>query len=114
MKSFINGKETPIIPPFLVTNNRISNFWEKANVFNDSFVQQCQPIANNSILPTNRIFYTENRLRYFDVGCGKTLKLINELNPRKAHGHYGIFIRMVKLSNLTITKLLPIIYKNCL
>ena len=31
------------------------------------FVQQCQPIANNSILPTNQIFYTQNSLRGFDT-----------------------------------------------
>ena len=40
--------------------------------------------------------------------------MINGLKPHKAHGHDGISIRMVKLCNLTITKLLSIIYKNCL
>ena len=53
IKTFINGKKTPIIPPLLVNNNLISNFRKKANIFNNFFVQQCQPIANNSILPTN-------------------------------------------------------------
>ena len=55
MMAFINGKKTPIIPLLLVTNNLISNFGEKANVFEDIFVQQCQPIAKNSILPTNQV-----------------------------------------------------------
>ena len=49
-------------------------------------------------------------MRDFDIDCGKTLTLINGLNPHKAHGHDGISIRMVKLYNLTITKLLSIIY----
>ena len=97
----------------MVNNNLISNFREKANIFNDFFIQQCQPIANNGILPTNQIFYTQNRLTDFDV-CGKILKLINRLNPHKAHGHDGISIRMVKLCNLIVTKPLSIIYKNCL
>ena len=61
IKTFINGKKTPIIPPLLVSNNLISNFREKANIFKDFFVQQCQPIANNSILPTNQIFHAQNR-----------------------------------------------------
>ena len=98
----------------MVKNNLISIFKEKAKVFNDFFVQQCQPIANNSILPTNQIFYTQNRLSDFDIDCGKILKLINELNPNKARGHDGVSIQMLKLCNLTITKPLSIIYKNCL
>ena len=57
------AKKNPITPQLLVSNNLISSFREKANVFNDFFVQKCQPIANNSILPTNQIFYTQNRLR---------------------------------------------------
>ena len=72
-----------IIPSLLVSNNLISNFREKANILNDFFVQQRQPIASNSILPTNQIFDTQNRLRDFDISCGKTLKLINGLNPHK-------------------------------
>ena len=55
-----------------------------------------------------------NRPRDFDIGLGKTLKLINALNPRKARGHDGISIRMHKLFNLAITKPLSITYKNCL
>ena len=99
------AKKLPIIPPLLVNNNQISNFREKANIFKDFFVQQCQLKANNSILPTNQIFYTQNRLRNFDIDCWEILKLINGLNPHKAHGHDGISIRMVKLCNLIITKL---------
>ena len=84
------------------------------DIFNDFFVHQYQPIATNSILPTNQIFYTQNRLRNFDINCGKISKLINGLNSYKAHGHDRISIRMAKLCNLTITKSLSIIYKNCL
>ena len=101
----------------MVSNNLISNFREKANVFNDFFVQQRQPLANNSILQTNQILYTQNThstLSNFDIDCGKVLKLINGLHPHKAHGHDGISIRMLKLCNLTITKPMSIIYKNYL
>ena len=77
-------------------------------------VQQCQPIDNNNILPTNQIFYTQNRRRDFDIDCVKLLKLTDGLNPHKAHGHDEIFIRMVKLCNLTITKPRSVIYKNWL
>ena len=102
-------EKTPIIPPLLVNNNLIFNLRKKANLFNDFFVQQWQPLANNSILPTNQIFYTQSRQRNLDIDCGKISRLINGLNPYKAHGHDGISIRMVKLCNLTITKPLSII-----
>ena len=84
--------KNPIIPPLLANNNPISFFRENFNVFNDVFVQQCQPIASSSIHPTHQILYTQNRLRDFDIDCGKTLKLINELNPHKVHGHDEISI----------------------
>ena len=99
----------PIISPLLVNNNLISNFREKANIFNNFFVQQCQPIANSSILPTNQIFYTQNRQKDFDTDSGKILRLMNRLNPHKAHGHDGISMGMVKLYNLATTKPLSIV-----
>ena len=41
--------------------------------------------------------------------------MINGLNSHeKAHVHDGISIQMIKLCNLTITRPLSIIYKNCL
>ena len=71
MKALINGKKAPIISPLFVNNNLISNFREKDNFFNDFVVQQCQSIANNSILPAKQIFYRKNSLRYFDTYCRK-------------------------------------------
>ena len=78
------------------------------------FVQQCQSIANSSILSINQIFYTQSRLRDFDIDGGKIFKSVNRLNPNKDHVYDRISIRMVKLFNLRITKTLSIIYKNCL
>ena len=102
-----------IIPPLLVI--KINKFLTLGNFTSlTNFLQQCQPIANNSIHLTNQIFYTQNRLRDFDIDCSKISKLINGLSPHKAHDHDGIYIRMVKLCNLTITKPLSIIYKYCL
>ena len=115
MKTFINGKKPRIIPPLLVNKNLISNFREKTNnVLNDFFVQQCQLLANNSILPKNQISYTQNRPRDFDIDCEKIFRLINGLNSNKAYDHDRITIRIVKLCNLTITKSQSIMYKSCL
>ena len=38
---FVNNKKTPIIPPLLVNNKIISNFSEKANLFNKYFASKC-------------------------------------------------------------------------
>ena len=48
-------------------------------------------------------------MRDFDIDSG-----INGLNPHKTHDHDGTSIRMLKLSNLTITKPLSVIYTNYL
>ena len=71
-KAFVNGRKTPIIPPLLVNNNLISNFREKTSIFNDFFVQQCQPIAINSILPTNQIFILKIGCRLLMLTVGKS------------------------------------------
>ena len=54
------------------------------------------------------------RIAWINPYCGKILKLINGLNPHKAHGQDGIYIRMLRLYNLTRTKPPSIVNKNCL
>ena len=44
----------------------------------------------------------------------KLLKIIQSLDANKAHGYDGISIRMLKLSSPSITKLLFVIFQNCL
>ena len=65
----------------------MTNFEDKANICNEFFTKRCQPIPNNSILPTIRTFDTSRRLRTVNTDSKKTLKLIQGLNSNKAHGH---------------------------
>ena len=37
LKSFVNGKKIPLIPPILVKDQLVTNFLEKANLFNEFF-----------------------------------------------------------------------------
>ena len=39
-------------------------------MFNDFFSKQCSTIVNNSSLPTNLVFETENRLSTFGFSTG--------------------------------------------
>ena len=62
LKTFVNGKKVPIIPPLLVTDKFVTNFLEKANLLNEFFSKQCQLLQNNSTLPKSNTYQTENRL----------------------------------------------------
>ena len=75
----------------------MSNFKEKANIFEDLFSKQSQPIPNNSTLQSIQTFETSNRLGTVDIDSKKILKLIQGLNSNKAYGHDGISIRVPKL-----------------
>ena len=52
LKAFYNKRNIPLIPPFLVNYSFITDFKEKANLFNEFFCKQCRPVANDSTLPT--------------------------------------------------------------
>ena len=53
IKSCYNGRKIPIIPLLLVNGKIITNFKEKANLFNNYFSCQCNPLPNDSKLPEN-------------------------------------------------------------
>ena len=89
LKTFVNGKKIPIIPPLLV-NDFITNFLEKANLFNEFFSKQCQPLQNNSTLPKSNTYHTENRLNDITFENEKLLKIIQSLDANKARGYDGI------------------------
>ena len=114
IKSFVNGKKVPIIPPLFVHDKSVTNFLEKANLFNEFFSKQCQPLQNNSTLPKSNTYHTENRLNDIIFDNEKLLKIIQSLDANKAHGYDGISIRMLKLSSPAIIKPLSIIFQNCL
>ena len=113
LKTFVNGKKAPIIPPLLVNDKLVTNFLEKANLFNEFFSKQCQLLQNNSTLPKTNT-YTENRLNDITFDNEKLLKIIQSLDANKAHGSDGISIRMQKLSSPPIIKPLSIIFQNCM
>ena len=50
--TFYNKRKHPLIPLLLVNNSSVTDFKEKAHLFNEFFRKQCMPVANNSTLPT--------------------------------------------------------------
>ena len=94
LKSFYNDSKIPLIPPLLVNNKIVSDFTEKANLFNDFFATQCKPLSNNSVLPSAISF--------------------KNFNVNEVHGHDNISIRMLKICDSVLVEPLSLIYKYCI
>ena len=113
LNRFLYNKKIPAIPPLLVDGNFISDFCEKANLFNNFFASICTPIKNNSRLPPF-IYKTNTRIHCFCVTNKDILSIINSLNPSKAHGYDNISIKMIKICNESVTIPLKIIFEESL
>ena len=114
VKIFLNDKKIPCIPPVFHDNKFVIDFREKAELFNTFFAEQCSLPKNNSELPKNLLFLTEKRLSNVQISNENIIKIINNLDPNKAHGHDMISIRMLKLCGPSLCKPLSIIFKSCL
>ena len=95
----------------------ITNFKEKANLFNKYFSSQCNPLPNDSKFQTyiteNQTHITETKLSSFNIEDEDIYKIIKTLDINKAHGHDEVSIRMLKLCDKSIVKPLSIIFNNC-
>ena len=48
LKTFLNNKKNPYIPPLLHQDKFITDFKEKTNIFNNFSANQCSIVSNNS------------------------------------------------------------------
>ena len=113
LKALYNGTKIPLIPPILTNNKFISNFKEKANQFNAFFASQCTSNSNDCTLPLVTTV-TNASLPSVSFENQDILKKISSLNINKTHGYDDISIRLLKISDSSIARLLSIIFKNCL
>ena len=90
------------------------DFKEKSELFNSYFATQCSLISNSRKLPSHIKYLTDNRLSFLNFSHDKIAKVIQNLDPNKAHGHDNISIRMVKVCGPSIYKPLEIIFNQCL
>ena len=121
LKRFLNNKKIHCIPPIYHKNNYITDFKEKAQIFNDFFAKQCTLVENSSKLPTYSFKRTNNLLfNYLLLNYLLTItkddiaKIMKNLNPNKAHGFDMISIRMIKICGESVLKPLELIFKSCL
>ena len=87
LKSFLNNKKIPCIPPLFHQNRYITKCKDKAELFNNFFANQCSLINNSSVLPSLLFKRTENVISSIDFGFDDIAKIIHNLDPNKAHVH---------------------------
>ena len=62
----------------------------------------------------NQASYTTSVLSSVDIKEAGILNILKSLDAIKAHGHDDILVRMLRLSQKSILKLLKLIFENCL
>ena len=114
LKTFLNNKKIPLIPPLYHQGGFITNFKVKAELFNSFFASQCSLIKNDSKLPSYLNYNTDNRLSTVNLSIDDISKIIQNLDPNKAHGHDKIIIRMLQVCGNSICNPLELILQQAM
>ena len=102
LKSFVNDKKIPTIPPLYHNSNFITNFCQKAELFKSFFAEKFSILLNSNKLPTNLAPRTDQSLTSVNFSQDDILKIIQNLNPNKAHSSVKISISMIKICGKTL------------
>ena len=113
INTVLNKVKIPIIPPLLENGLFVTDFTEKAQLFNDYFILQCTTSDTGSEIPHDMLVPVA-LINEFSISDEKILNIIRSLNPNKAHGWDEISVRMIKLSDAALITPLKIIFTNCL
>ena len=113
-KRLLNNKKITNIPPLLFNGNFITNFKEKASIFNDYFAKQCKIFVNNSVLPHAVNPLPTFSLRSILINESDIISIISKLNPKKAHGIDGISSQLLKMCPNEIAIPLKLIFEKAL
>ena len=114
LETILNYKKIPCIPPICHNNNYITNFKEKAHIFNNFFAKKCTLVENASKLPIDSFKITNNLLSAISFTKDDIAKIMKNLNANKAHGFDMISILMLKICGESILKSLELTLKSCI
>ena len=104
-----------IIKSFLYNKNRyITKYKDKTELFNNFFANQCSLIKTFSVLPSVLLKETENVISSINFSLDDIAKIIQKLDPNKAHGHDMISIRMLKICGNSVYRPLQLIFRSCI
>ena len=114
LKMFLNNKKIPCIPPLKHRNKYVTDFKEKAEIFNSLFAEQCSLMNNSSKLPPTLSKRADKFISSVSFSSNDVARIIRDLDPDKAHGHDMISIHIVKICGESILKPLEINFKSCI
>ena len=89
----------------------MTNFQEKAKVFNDYFASQCQPLDYEIPLPQLAL-KTNSKLDSINVTSTSITNLITNLKSKKASGPDEISTNMLKMCATEVSKPLKLIFEK--
>ena len=113
LKTFLNNKKIPSIPPLYHDDKFVCGFKEKSKIFN-YFAQQCSVINNNITVPERILYRTDASLAKVVSTTDDIANIIKNLDSDKSLSHDNISIRMLKICGESICKPLEIIFRSCL
>ena len=67
LKTLLNGKKIPCIPPLVYGDKYIVDFQEKSEIFNSFFADKCSLISNESILLSELPLRTDSAIPYLSL-----------------------------------------------
>ena len=108
LKTFYNGKKSPLIPSLLVNDKLECDFGKKTNHYNEFFALKCTPLNNGSTSPHSLSNAPTVELSSLQFDDQDILIIIRVIHVNKAHGCDDISIRMIKICDQSIVK--PFVY----
>ena len=114
LKGFYNGEKEPVTPSLVVNNKFVTDFKNKANIFDVFFSKKCIPLANGRKLPENQVYSTISRTNSVPFSDNLVIKIIRNLNVNKVHGHDDIPIRTIKMCHESLVRPLSMIFQHSL
>ena len=112
-KRITNKKKLTNIPPIFDNNIYVTNFHQKAKIFNDYFADQCKIHDNGSVLP-DYFSRTDLSISYVDVNTDQIVDIIRKYSSKKAHGCDEISVAMLQLCATEVALPLSLIFQKCL
>ena len=104
LKTLLNNKKNPCIPPLFHQGKYVTDFKKKAELFNSFFAKQCSIIQNSSKLPLTLNKKTNNSISSITFNRNDIATIIRSLDPNKAYGYDTISIRKLSICDKSICK----------
>ena len=110
-KKLSNKKKNTNIPPIIENNVYVTNFLQKATIFNDYFAEQCTIHDNGSTLPPLN-YRTDSVISNIVINPDEIVAIILKQKLKKAHGCDNVSMAMLKLCPKEIAVPVSLIYQK--